>query len=283
MKQVKLDADTEEIIYGSLWEMVCKAQVVTFIGAGGKTTCLNRLTWEIDQAGYPVIAATTTKVYPQAFPSHWQNAREFPFLEMVTPCFWYAGIEQESGKWQGISIDVLDSAIRKESTLGKGEQLELQPRRFWVIEGDGAREHRLKCWASHEPQIPRSTEAAVLVIDGHLWGKTLKKTDMHRSEICSDLVGKVWNPELAWQYILSSPVFSQAYRELSWFVLFNVWGKEHVEQEYDELRELKKLGEKFLTQTQEHFYENLHSRLPQHLRLSSGNAKEGNLRWYDLW
>lgn len=283
MKQVKLDVDTQELIYGNLWEMVCKAQVVTFIGAGGKTTCLNRLTWEIDQAGHSVIATTTTKVYPQSFPSHWQNAREFPFRETVAPCFWYSGIEEESGKWQGISIDVLDSAIRKESIQGEGEQLELQPRRFWVIEGDGAREHRLKCWASHEPQIPRSTEAAVLVIDGHLWGKTLKETDMHRPEICRDFVGKVWNPDLAWQYILSSPVFSLAYRELSWFVLFNVWDKAQAEQGYNEFGELRKLGEKFLTQAQEPVHENLQSRLPQHLRLSSGNAKEGNLRWYDLW
>lgn len=271
MEQVKLGAVAEGRMSGSLWEMVRKAQVVTFIGAGGKTTCLNRLTWEIDQAGHPVIATTTTKVYPQAFPSLWQNAREFPFLETVLPCFWYADVEKASGKWQGISVDVLDSAILK------------GPKYFWVIEGDGAREHRLKCWASHEPQIPRFTEAAVLVIDGHLWGKKLRQDDIHRSELCNDFVGKLWNTELAWLYILSSPVFNKAYGDISWFVLFNMWDKELVEQERDELSKLKKLGEEFWTQTQDHFHTHSDIRLPRHLRLSAGNAKEGNLRWYDLW
>lgn len=38
------------IKYGGLWEMTGQAKVVTFIGAGGKTTCVKQLSAEIQAA-----------------------------------------------------------------------------------------------------------------------------------------------------------------------------------------------------------------------------------------
>ncbi|AHF08137.1 selenium cofactor biosynthesis protein YqeC [Desulfitobacterium metallireducens] len=254
-----------------LWDMVGKARVVTFIGAGGKTTCLSRLTEEISQAEKPVIATTTTKVYPLAFSSLWQNADGFSPPKTGMPCFWYANLEAESGKWMGIPVDILDQAIQKE--FGKS---------FWVIEGDGARERQLKCWASYEPQIPHLTESAVLVIDGRLWGKKLQAREIHRPELYPHLIGEIWRPELAWQYILTSPMFYSEYQKISWSVLFNRWGdpgrRSSQDLGNDELRGLIKVGEEFLGR--EHLSD---SHRPQHLRIASGNAKEGNLQWYDLW
>lgn len=274
MDRTKLVCTNEDLTSGSFWGMVRQAQVVTFIGAGGKTTCLNRLTWEIAQAGKPVIATTTTKVYPLSFPSLWQNAGEFPSPEIDVPCFWYSSLEGQSGKWLGIPFDLLDSAIQKEKYSSNP--------RFWVIEGDGARERQLKCWASHEPQIPRLTESAVLVLDGRLWGRTLQEEEIHRSELCPYLSGHVWSPELAWEYILSSPVFKPEYREISWVIFFNTWSDPESgprqDSFNDELCELIKVGEEFLAR--EHFSK---PQLPKHLRLASGNAKEGSLQWYDLW
>ncbi|HVJ49641.1 selenium cofactor biosynthesis protein YqeC [Desulfitobacterium sp.] len=275
MKRTKLDCTNEALTSGSLWKMVRRAQVVTFIGAGGKTTCLNRLTREITQAGEPVIATTTTKVYPLTFPSLCKNAGEFPFLEIITPCFWYADSEKESGKWLGLPTEIVDQAIHKDSKLKvKGH--------FWLIEGDGARECQLKCWAAHEPQIPRLTESAVLVIDGRLWGKTLQENEIYRSELCPDLIGHIWSPKLAWEYILRSPVFKPEYREMSWVVLFNEWSGPKNGSRQDpfdgEVYALLKVGEEYLRQEQ--LPESL---LAKHLRLASGDAKEGSLQWFDLW
>lgn len=251
---------------GSLWEMLGKKRVVTFIGAGGKTTCLLRLTEEIGQAGKSVIATTTTKVYPLSFPVLWKNTNEIPPCETTLPCFWYAEHEAPSGKWRGVPLDLLDQAIGEE-----GESRDCS--RFWVIEGDGARERQLKCWAAHEPQIPQATEVAVLVNSGGLWGKALQEQDIHRSELNPRLLGKVWCPELAWQYILDSPVFYAAYQKMSWCVLFN-----SVNSCSDELREMLEIGKNFLTSISASKLQR-----PQHLRLASGDAKEGNLQWYDLW
>lgn len=266
----------------SLWEMARKAHVVTFIGAGGKTTCLNRLTEELAQLGEPVVATTTTKVYPLPFPSLWQDASEAPPLEMLTPCFWYSGIEEVSGKWNGISVDSVDHAIRDK---GESQAKSENPLWYWVIEGDGARERKLKCWdTSHEPQIPRLTEAAVLVIDGQLWGKTLLEKEIHRLEICPHLLGQVWTPELAWQYILNSPVFDMEYQEISWIILFNEWGfdalngQEAKKRLQSTFHDLVQLGTEFYVQG--HCPE---GHRPKHLRLASGDVREGSLQWYDLW
>lgn len=273
----KLGIPNEASASGNLWEMVRRARVTTFIGAGGKTTCLNGLTQEIAQIGEPVIATTTTKVYPSAFPSLCKNAGEFPFLEKGFPCFWYADIEEESGKWRGIPVEMLERVIQEEGR-----------RFFWVIEGDGARERRLKCWASHEPQIPGATESAVLVIDGHLWGKTLHEDEIHRPELCPQLAGQIWSSESAWEYILSSPVFRREYREISWVVLFNVWkdfASDSPQNILDsQLRQLHQLHQ--LHQLQHTALRGMaqdSSQRPHHLRIASGDAKEGRLQWFDLW
>lgn len=255
------------LISGDLWEMLGKKRVVTFIGAGGKTTCLLRLTEDLGKMGKSVIATTTTKVYPLSFPVLWKSKDESPPYEMRSSCFWYTECEAQSGKWKGVPLALLDQAIHEEMSGCS---------RFWVIEGDGARERQLKCWASHEPQIPCSTEAAVLVISGELWGKTLQAKDIHRSELDPELLGKVWCPELAWQYILSSPVFYSAYRQMSWTVLFN--SANSCSDMLCEILKIEEKREKILTGTPA-----TKLQLPLHLRIAFGDAKEGNVQWCELW
>lgn len=273
MEQSTFGHAKEGLTSGSLWEMVGKKRVVTFIGAGGKTTCLLRLTEELGQTGKSVIATTTTKVFPLSFSTLWQSREVIPPREIISPCFWYAKCEDTSGKWRGIPLALLDQAIR-EDPAGYS--------RFWVIEGDGARERQLKCWATHEPQIPDSTEAAVLVIAGGLWGKTLEEKDVHRSELNPGLLGKVWCPELAWQYILNSPVFYSTYSQMSWSILFNSGSgpekRPRLSLASHELRKLLEIGKRFLARDPAS-----KGQLPQHLRIALGDAKEGRLQWYDLW
>ena len=70
---------------GSLWDMTSRAQVVTFIGAGGKTTCCRSVTKELESAGEQVIATTTTKVLPEEHMIAWKNT-EPPPLEQEGAC-----------------------------------------------------------------------------------------------------------------------------------------------------------------------------------------------------
>lgn len=280
---------------GSLWEMTRHAQVVTFIGAGGKTTCLRSMTQELESAGQQVIATTTTKVYPQEYMNVWKSTD--PPDEQDGACFWYVNGMDASGKWIGPPVQVVDAAIVADRLSLKldANTLHASSRtvpdlhaRYWVIEGDGARGLRLKCWESHEPQIPLGSNCAVLVLDRDLWGNVLEPNYVHRPQRCSDLLGRVWNAESAWRYFLESPVFDPRYGNLSWVVFLNsprgvgetsnqMLNGKSVAVESDPLKEI---SEKWLEiQAQG---DKLKHR-PIHLRLAVGDAKEGTIEWCDLW
>ena len=276
---------------GTLWEMTGCARVITLIGAGGKTTSLQRLGREIQAAGYEAMLTTTTKVWPLADIAAWKNPTEPPpnkpydlgkhahllsdddyasssnssnVADLSNPAiwFWYAREEQESGKWVGPKLESVDKAVDNTGLPGS---------RLWVIEGDGAKERGLKCWAEHEPQIPSTTECAILVIDGTLWGRKLSGTEIHRPECCQALNGRVWDKGVLWEYLFGSPAFSANYTKMQWVVFFNDKGvgeMTDIEEllPNDDVRDLYSLREK-----------------PLHLRLAAGNGRAGEIRSVDVW
>ena len=258
---------------GSLWDMTKRAQVVTFIGAGGKTTCLRSITREIVSTGQRVVATTTTKVYPEELIKGWKNINPPP-CDQESAYFWYADVIEESGKWMGPSLKAVDDAIVADLHLGSSQ-------RFWVIEGDGARGLKLKCWEPHEPQIPQRSDCAVLVLDGGLWESVLQAEQVHRPASCLDLVGHVWNAEKAWCYFLRSPVFAPQYRGMSWVILLNCHGENADNEDSVEpvvlLQDLRDQWVEIQAEVEELEYR------PSHLRVAAGNAKEGKLQWFDLW
>lgn len=275
---------------GTLWEMTRYAQVIVLIGAGGKTTTLQSLTKEIHAQGKNVIGTTTTKVYPMPFKMLWKNPVLPPPLESEYPCFWYAGEEAGKTKWLGPTVDIIDQALCLRVTRSKGEVKKDESKGLldvWIIEGDGARENKLKCWDSHEPQIPFESQCAILVIHGGLWDKILTREEIHRPEKCPGLVGKSWSGEAAAEYIMNSPVFYPSYKKLHWVVLFNEY--EGVNSRYfDPTFYIKRTIECLENDLRNHFVKHLAKVQgqiirPAHLRIASGNVKEGRLRWYDLW
>jgi len=256
---------------GSLWKMTGQTQVVTFIGAGGKTTCVRAITQEIVSAGQRVIATTTTKVYPDASMKGWKSSSPPPY-EQQDACFWYVDVLEDSDKWLGPPVQAVDEAIAKANVRDH--------KPYWVIEGDGARGLKLKCWEPHEPQIPKRSDCVVLVLEGSLWGKVLPAKQVHRPACCPDLLGQVWDAETAWRYFLRSPVFDPQYGPMSWVILLNCHG-ENAENE-DLVKPL------VLLEDLRHRWKEIQPDIetlkyrPSHLRLAAGDAKEGKLQWFDL-
>ncbi|UWG97892.1 putative selenium-dependent hydroxylase accessory protein YqeC [Dehalobacter sp. DCM] len=248
--------------YGSLWDMTEYARVVTFIGAGGKTTCLRSMTQEIVTAGQSVISSTTTKVFPEDAIPCWKS--DNPPYQRHGACFWYINELAEGGKWIGPSLEMIDKAIAQDPN----------PRRYWIIEGDGARGLNLKCWDSHEPQIPLISDCVVLVVDAGLWEHVLQPEHVHRPNICPDLIGQIWNADNAWCYLLRSPAFSRPYEGMSWIILFNSKKAMDVSLLLNQLRCQWVNGHQGGDQMKH---------IPKHLRLAAGDAKKGGLQWLDLW
>ena len=284
-------------VNGSLWDMTGRARTTTFIGAGGKTTCLQSLTQEIDSYGFPVIATTTTKVLPEKQMKVWRSPYSPP-ENQAGACFWYVKAENESGKWIGPLPEVVDVAIledlhfkrrdvRSEACGGNpsdGLVTDKCHKRYWVIEGDGARRHKLKCWGPDEPQIPERSECAVLVLAGDLWGSVLGVDQVHRPECCPDLVGNVWQAESAWHYFLRSPVFTHRFAQISWVILLNRYGVNSETRDglvlSNPLHPLNALKNRW-TEIQGKAKDPANR--PRHLRLAAGDAKEGKLQWFELW
>ena len=217
-KDYRRKSGLRKLASGGLWQMCHQAHVITFIGAGGKTTSVKKVTEEIHGFGYPVVASTTTKVFPDESFSRWQDSAAPPGSTVKYPCFWYAGFDEGEGKWLGPSLQVIDQAVaadqRATGVRGGGK-------RFWVVEGDGARGKKLKFWQTHEPQIPLSTECAVLVVNGGLWGKPLQAEDVHRPEVFPELIGEIWNAGAVWAYLLLSSAFERKYSQMAWVLFFN--------------------------------------------------------------
>ncbi len=252
---------------GTLWDMADKAANITFIGAGGKTTCLTRLAQEVTTAKRAAVLTTTTKVYPFCSIAPWQSSSLPPPSDYQSPCFWYASCEEGSGKWAGIAWQTLDRVFELENKAGNVD-------RVWLVEGDGARCRGLKCWAGHEPQIPLNTRCAVLVINGRLWGQTLRAPDVHRPELCPELIGRVWSEESFWTYVTNSPVFYPEYSHLAWVVFCN-------QVVSDPLAESILAAQGGVWQRAKGAVGKLS--LPSQLRLAAGDAGEGKIQWYDLW
>ena len=260
-------------VNGSLWDMTGRVQVVTFIGAGGKTTCLRSLTQEIESTGHRVIATTTTKVFPEERMNGWKNPKPPPYKQEGA-CFWYVNVTEENGKWVGPPLKAVDAAILEETHGKITRGASGSNKRFWVIEGDGARRLQLKCWGPHEPQIPRRSDCVVLVLDGGLWGRVLQAEQVHRPAGCLDLLGQVWNAEKAWQYFLRSPVFAPQYAQTSWVILLNT--KASIDS-HKPLLDLNHRWSEIQLEVKDLEYR------PKHLRIAAGDAKEGKLQWFDLW
>ena len=199
----------------------------------------------------------------------WKNPNPPPY-EQEGACFWYVDVLEESGKWLGPPLKAVDDAILEEITRGASGS----SKRFWVIEGDGARGLKLKCWEPHEPQIPRRSDCVVLVLDGGLWGRVLQAEQVHRPAGCLDLLGHVWNAEKAWRYFLRSPVFAPQYGQMSWVILLNT------KASADSYKPLLDLNHRWAEIQRE--VKDLEYR-PKHLRLAAGDAKEGKLQWFGLW
>lgn len=253
--------------------MCHRAGVITFVGAGGKTTAVRQVTEEIDRSGFSVIASTTTKVFPDCRFGLWRSGDVPPGSEAASPCFWYAEYIEDEGKWRGPSVQTLDRAVAAQRQAGVGKSC-------WVIEGDGARGKKLKLWRTDEPQIPRLTECAVLVFSSGLWGNLIRERDVHRAEIFPALTGSIWNAGVTWRYLRISPVFNSLYRDMAWVVFAN--GPVFPKAPGNGMSEgavLSRLGD--LSRTEPDWLRRVEG--PRHLRLAMGDAKEGRALWYDLW
>ncbi len=165
---------------------ISSKEVISLVGAGGKTTLMFALARELASDKGCVITTTTTKIL-EPLPS------ESPFLlmakdeeELLELFLQNAGrykhitLAREklaSGKLGGISPEL----VMKLSNLVQAS--------YVIVEADGAARRPLKAPNATEPVIPENTSLVIPVVGIDAIGRPLNEENVFRSEIASSLLG----------------------------------------------------------------------------------------------
>jgi probable selenium-dependent hydroxylase accessory protein YqeC len=153
-------------------------ELVSVVGAGGKSTIVFGLGDELTAEGARVIVTTTTKVAPDqpAEPISW--SAEPPDVERALgtgrPVF--VASERGEGKIIGISPAEVDRLF-----VGTSAD-------HVVVEADGARMMSIKAPAGHEPAIPPASTLVVVVASAAALGRPIAEV-AHRPELVAALLG----------------------------------------------------------------------------------------------
>jgi len=178
----------KEMAAGSLAETlgINPREVISLVGAGGKTTLMFRIAKELGLNGKKVVATTTTKILePTAeetglvfIDSHEEKIKDFVRRHLV-PCHpvTIASERLGSGKLKGVSPNLVDE-------LWDSYDIDTI-----IIEADGAAGRSVKAPREWEPVIPSSTTlvVAILGIDG--MEAKLNEENVFQPERVSTMVG----------------------------------------------------------------------------------------------
>lgn len=153
-----------------------KDKIITFVGAGGKTSLINRLSTELMLQGKTVILTTTTRIFENP---------NIKTLHSFAPS--YLGLHLDNVQLKKIKplankedlILKIKEALELEGRIIVGESVpggKLGPSKlitiqelaqlcdYLLIEGDGARMLPVKAPGANEPVIPQETQLVVGVV-----------------------------------------------------------------------------------------------------------------------
>lgn len=176
--------------------------VISFVGAGGKTTAALHLMEELSGIQWSVVFTTTTKVL-EPIP------RENEYLLLADGEEALAQVPELLIRYPKVflakrRLEEVDPAVLGESDRDyplrpnklEGVPPSLVDRLAWrlsqaviLVEADGARHRALKAPAAHEPVVPASTTILVPVADLTILGKPLAEQYVHRPELVAGLTG----------------------------------------------------------------------------------------------
>jgi molybdenum cofactor cytidylyltransferase len=171
---------------------VGKGDLVSFVGAGGKTTAMYCLGHELARQGWRVIITTTTMIRP---PSASQTTallvnQDHTDLRRAT----------RRALDCGSPVVVASDYLRRENKL-KGIELDqmaglLELADAVLVEADGSRGLSIKAPAAYEPIVPAETNVLVPVVGLDVIGHPLTGAVAHRPELLSAVTGLAQGEEI---------------------------------------------------------------------------------------
>jgi probable selenium-dependent hydroxylase accessory protein YqeC len=163
-------------------------EVISLVGAGGKTALMFALARELAEDNGVVITTTTTKIFPPSSSDVTHMLTSSDHIEIIdfilrngadhTHINLASGRSEAAGKLLGIKPELVLKLI------------DLDPVLYVIVEADGAARRPLKAPnPAHEPVIPSSTSLVIPVIGIEALGQALTEKHVFRSEIAARLTG----------------------------------------------------------------------------------------------
>lgn len=173
--------------------------VVSVVGAGGKTTMIQRLVGEYVKTGRKVIVTTTTHMMAEPFPWFLTEPSEEKAGALLKQYgqVW-TGIPAENGKMKGVPPEFFRKLLERRHPV--------------LIEADGARRLPLKVPGEQEPVIPQKSTHVLSVYGLDSIGKSLKEI-CFRSELAGVLLNKPVQEAVTVQDIAALAASGQAGRK----------------------------------------------------------------------
>lgn len=143
-------------------------RVIAFVGAGGKTTLIQKMAKELQKNGKKVIVTTTTHMY------------------------------KPDDSWDGIEVACVpcEAEPQKVQGLPRDEYLQLKNKcDVLLVEADGSKHKPLKVPAMYEPAIPEDADLVIGMAGEAAVGLPLKE-GCHRPELAAKLLGVPLNHKI---------------------------------------------------------------------------------------
>ena len=217
---------------------VRKGDVVSLVGAGGKTTLLFALATELRRQDLSVVVTCTTRMQVPG-----TKAAASPMVVTDKENNWLTSVKKHLARYG--SVTVIQNRERDDKLRGL-EPAMLDPLRRLadtvVIEADGARGRSLKAPAEHEPVIPEETTLTVVLVGLDVLGQRLDSDHVHRLEVVLQLSAAVPATEVTEDVVVDCVVrgYVPKVPEGSRYVVFLNKATD------DRLRTAERLGKKLL-------------------------------------
>lgn len=132
--------------------MALKPGVISWVGGGGKTTCIYTIAHELKEAGYSVVVTTTTKMFVP-------DSDKYIILNPT-----YHQLETLGTIKKTV---VVASEIKENKLIGVKDECIQQLSNyvdFVLVEADGSKRKPLKVPRAYEPALPLQTNQVIIVI-----------------------------------------------------------------------------------------------------------------------
>ena len=163
-----------------------RGDIVSLVGAGGKTALMLALAQELAAAGESVITTTTTRIFD------WQASGACLILETDEKRMLDL-LRQELKKHRHITLArerlLLEGKLKGISPELVARLAELEQIAYIIVEADGAARKPLKAPNATEPVIPQNTSLVIPIVGIDALGSRLTGENVFRPEIVSQLTG----------------------------------------------------------------------------------------------